>query len=104
MKHSTVEQAIKAQKTSVPSDGRRGDPASALSQQSALQAIEALRVRYQAGHPFALLWAIRECANFGLVMPDWVAQAYIARLRLVTHFKLRTLDEAFGHCHPDQES
>jgi hypothetical protein len=95
MKDWTLEEALAAQKAYTDAGGE-SNHATPLSQWLGLQTIEELQGQYEDGDEFALLHAVHECAMRELVMPDWVAQAYIDRLRQVTHFKVRTLDEAFG--------
>jgi hypothetical protein len=72
----------------------------ALSQdifrQQAILDLEALEKQFNAGDDFALLLAIRKCANFDLVMPDWVARNFIRRFDLVLNCRTKSWDEAFG--------
>jgi hypothetical protein len=79
--------------------GRSG-PTMPLFQWSALHDLDRLEARFEAGDGFALLHAIRKCANHDLVMPHWVAQNYINRFDRVLHCKLASWDEAFGRPHP----
>jgi hypothetical protein len=58
--------------------------------------LDALKIQFEGGDDFALLSAIRECANFDLVMPDWVAQNYIRRFDRVLNCHVKSWDEAFG--------
>ena len=79
--------------------GRSG-PNLPLYQWSALHDLDRLEAQFDAGDSFALLQAIRKCANNDLIMPDWVARNYIKRFDLVLNCKLASWDEAFGRPYP----
>jgi hypothetical protein len=80
----------------VAEGGDPTSPSSPVDQWLALHDIDALKRRYDAGEAFALLHAIKLCAAHELVMPDWLARAYLDKLRTVTHYEVRPLDQAFG--------
>jgi hypothetical protein len=71
-----------------------------LFQWNALRDLDTLKAQFEAGDGFALLQAIRKCANHNLVMPDWVTQNYIDRFDRVLNCKLASWDEAFGKPYP----
>ena len=71
-----------------------------IFQQAALHALDNLKSRFEAGDEFALLTAIRKCANFNIVMPEWVASAYIARYDRVHFCQVDSWDKAFGRPYP----
>jgi hypothetical protein len=65
-------------------------------QEAALQELADLKAQFEAGSGFALLAAIRVCANRDLVMPSWVAEAYIARYDRILNCHAASWDEVFG--------
>jgi hypothetical protein len=79
--------------------GRSG-PTMPLYQWNALHDLDTLKLQFQTGDSFALLQAMRKCANHDLLMPDWVAQNYIDRFDRVLSCKLASWDEAFGKPSP----
>lgn len=54
------------------------------------------KARYEAGDKNALLGAIRICANHDLVMPEWLARAFIRGYDKVLNHKVGSWDDAFG--------
>jgi hypothetical protein len=72
------------------------DPAGPLSQWHALQELEMLERQYAAGDRFALLHAIRVCANHDLVIPLRAALAYIRCFDAVLTCRTDAWDDAFG--------
>lgn len=96
MKDWSIDEAMAAQSAYEASGGDSADHDSPLAQWAALQTIEELRRKYEGGDPFAVLEAVFECGLRQLVMPDWVALGFIERMRLIKHYKARSLDEAFG--------
>jgi hypothetical protein len=79
--------------------GRSG-PSLPLYQWSALQDLEELEFQFHSGDDFALLQAIRKCANHDLIMPDWVAGNYIDRFDRVLNCKSGSWDQTFGKPYP----
>lgn len=49
------------------------------------------------GDTLAILEAMAECAENGLVAPDWLAKAFIEPIHKVLDYKVGSIDEAFGH-------
>jgi hypothetical protein len=72
------------------------DPTLPLFQYWAMASIEMCRRRFLDGDDFAMMKAIRTCANHDLVMPQWLAQAYIERFDAVLNYQAKTWDEVFG--------
>jgi hypothetical protein len=68
--------------------------------QQAILDLEALEKQFSTGDDFALLLAIRKCANFDMVMPDWVARNFIRRFDQVLSCRVGSWDEAFGQPYP----
>ncbi len=95
MKDWSFEEARAAQKA-YRAAGNADGPNSPLFQWVALQRIDELQAAYNAGDTFAVLDAVTQCALHDLVMPEWVARGFLDRIRSVTQYKVRTLDEAFG--------
>lgn len=91
-----MEQALAAQEAHVAAGGSGSGPAAPLARWAALQQIEQWRADYEAGDSFALLHAVAECAKRELVMPKWVITGFLGRYREVIHYKVKSLDEAFG--------
>jgi hypothetical protein len=58
------------------------------------------RQRFEAGDRNALLAAVRLCANFDLVMPEWLSSAFIAAYDDVLRARKGSWDEAFGKPYP----
>ena len=79
--------------------GRSG-PSLPLFQWAALNDLDTLEAQFDAGDSFALLQAIRKCANHDLRMPGWVTQNYIERFDRVLNCKLGSWDETFGRPYP----
>lgn len=100
MKDWTAEQAIAAQAAYVAAGGSGSDPTGPISQWAALHDIDRFRAAYEAGNTFAILHAVAECARCGLVMPKWVVRGFLDHYRDVIHYKVKSLDEAFGRYLP----
>ena len=96
MKDWTVEDAIAAQKRAQAEGMEWFDPAGPLPQWDALQRLDALEGQYAEGDGFALLDAIRICANHDLVIPRWAAMAFIKGFNAVLNCHTDSWDGAFG--------
>jgi hypothetical protein len=59
-----------------------------------------LKKQFEAGSEFALLAAIRVCARANMVMPDWVADAYVVRYDKILNCHAASWDEVFGKPYP----
>jgi hypothetical protein len=81
-------------------DGR--GPESPLFQYFAVRTVLALQSGITAGSGFDVLRAVAECARCGLVMPDWLARAFLNRYRAVTQFEAKSWDDplSFGPPYP----
>ena len=79
-----------------------GGPEAPLFQYVAAQTCIALRERIEGGDGKAVLNAVAECAKAGLVMPDWLARAYLKRWRVVVQAKAKSWDDeaSFGRPYP----
>lgn len=71
-------------------------PSDPIFQDAARAALERLRIQFEAGDKMALFAAIRKCANHDLVMPEWVAMAFIRGYDAVLNLRARSWDKAFG--------
>ena len=67
--------------------------------QVAMEQLEAERQQFEAGNKMALFGAISICAQRDLVMPEWVALAFINGYHNVLQGRLGSWDEAFGRPH-----
>jgi hypothetical protein len=76
------------------------DPTGPLHRWWARRKLAVLEQRYAAGDRFALMYAIRVCANHDLLMPLWVALAYIEGFDQVNHYRADSWDTAFGRPFP----
>ena len=57
--------------------------------------LDAYRERYEAGHKRTLLEAISFCAQYGLVMPKWLASGFVRSHTNWSTKRVKTLDDAF---------
>lgn len=81
--------------------GATGTPA--FAQWSAVQGILQLRdLIEKEGDGIALLMAISIVARHGLVMPPWLAAAYLNRWNKFYRYECASLDEAFDHKAPTE--
>jgi hypothetical protein len=76
------------------------DPTGPFYRWRARRKLGVLERRYAAGDRFALMHAIRVCANYDLAMPLWVALAYIEGFDRVLHYRADSWDDAFGRPFP----
>ena len=59
--------------------------------------------QYSNGYQSALFAAIRYCGNEQIVMPEWAVDAFFKATNDWYHFKVKTLDEAFGLTWPEKK-
>jgi len=57
--------------------------------------LDAYRERYEAGHKRSLLDAVSFCAQYGVVMPLWVADGFVRGHTNWMSKRVKTLDAAF---------
>ncbi len=93
----TFEEAKAEQDKVIASNPKRAfDPDTPLFQWSALHEIAGLHERFQKDDKYALMLAVRACANHDLVMPKWVATAYINAFDTVQNYYAKSWDDVFG--------
>lgn len=66
----------------------------------AMQRLDQKRAEYDAGDRMALMAALRICANFDLVMPEWVATNYIRAYDETLNCRSNSWDDVFGRPYP----
>ena len=98
----TLQEAQAATDAALAADPPRAsaDPTLPLFQWAALQDIEASRAVIERGDGFALLGAVRKCANHDLAMPEWLAKQFIRRYDRVLNCRAEIWDEVFGKPYP----
>jgi len=77
-------------------------PEGLIFQYFAVRMVMSLRPGIEAGSGFDVLEAVAECARCGLVMPDWLARAFLKRYRAVSQFRAKSWDDplSFGQPYP----
>lgn len=58
-----------------------------------------MEAAFRSGDRFALFEAISHCATYDLVLPEWVAVAFLEGNYFIIHFHSGSLDDAFGRPH-----
>jgi hypothetical protein len=96
MKDWSHKKAWAAHEAFLADGGDAEDPAGPYYQWYALHELEQHQAAYEAGDTFALLHAVATCAMREVVMPEWLISGFLEKYRHVTHYKVKTLDEAFG--------
>lgn len=77
-----------------------GPPHAAPAMQwAALLELDELEQRHLKGNRMALMRAINLCARHELVMPQWVATAYMKACQDVCHYRAGSWDQVFGKPH-----
>lgn len=80
---------------------RRNDPALPIFQLAGRERIEKYRKAFEASaDSYWVLLAIRVCANHDLVMPEWLARAYIRAFDTVHTARAKSWDDVFGKPYP----
>jgi hypothetical protein len=92
----THAQAWAAQRRFRANGGAAADPAGPYSQWAALHTLDEYERAFRAGDSYALMQAIRKCAQHDLAMPAWVAAAYIRAFDRVHNFRAKSWDAVFG--------
>jgi len=98
----TLQDAQAATEAALAADPARssGDPTLPVFQWATAQEVDALRAVIEGGDGFALLGAVRKCANHGIPMPEWLAKQFIRRYDRVLACRLGSWDDAFGRPYP----
>ena len=97
-KNWTLKEAMAANEAALVESPERSsaDPTLPLFQWAALHELELLRVGYEQGKKFALMLAIRKCANHDLIMPSWVGAGYCAAIDTILNYRSKDWNEVFG--------
>lgn len=93
-----VEEAQRETDAALAADPSRNiaDPTLPIFQFVARNDLLVEKARFEAGDRNALLGAIRICANHDLVMPEWLARAFIRAYDKVLRHDVGSWDDAFG--------
>lgn len=91
----TFEQVMAAQEC-FQANASYEDPSGPLYQWNALHNLDGLEQAFIRGNKFAMMQALRVCANHSLPMPDWLARAYIRAFDRVLKLQIGSWDDAFG--------
>ena len=75
-------------------------PAGGVARWVRAQNVKEAREVIEGGDGRALLWAVGECLDVGLVAPDWLARAFRERLNQVENAQVDSYDKAFGKPFP----
>ena len=94
----TLEQADAANQAALDADPARSsaDPTLPLSRWIGARVLEQFQEAYASGDKFALMNAIRECARCDLLLPEWVATAYLRAIDEILNYRAQSWDEVFG--------
>lgn len=94
----TLKEAWAASETALMVSPERSfsDPTLPFFQWVSLHQLDQLQARYEQGEKFALMLAIRKCANHDLIMPPWVATGYIAAFDTILNYRSKDWNEVFG--------
>lgn len=92
----TLAEALAAQEQFRAAGGQLSDPAAPFSQWVALKRLDQLEQAFRDGEESALLAAVAECARADLVMPLWLATAFLHAYRDVIHRRAVSWDDVFG--------
>lgn len=76
------------------------DPTLPLYQWAACHELDRLQTAFKSGDRFALMQAIRKCANHDLPLPSWAAMAYIRAYDAVLNAREKTWDAVLGQPYP----
>lgn len=96
----TYEEVCKAEEDYVANGGEILSINSPFTRWHVLKQLDVYQIRYDEGEKFALLLAIRTCAEFKFIMPKWVADAYLRSLDPVMSYQCNDLNDAFGRPTP----
>lgn len=98
MLRKMLDAAIAEQDAILAADPGRSiaDPTLPVFQLHAQVKLHRCMQRLAAGDGFAMMLALRLCANHDLPMPAWLASAYIERFDRVLNYQANSWDEVFG--------
>lgn len=98
MKRLSFEQAMEANEVALRENPDRDlvDPTLLLYQWSAAHDLDRIKENFETGDQFAMMLALRKCANHDLPMPEWLSRAYIAAFDKVLNYHSGSWDEVFG--------
>lgn len=93
-----IEEAMAETDAALAADPTRSiaDPTLPIYRLNAAYELAKEEKRFAAGDRNALLGAIRICANHDLVMPEWLARAFIRSYDKVLRHDVGSWDDAFG--------
>lgn len=58
--------------------------------------LDECKEKFETGDSYALFLAIAYCGNEQIIIPEWAVQALYDGMRKFAHYKVKTLDDAFG--------
>lgn len=98
----TLAEALAEHQRVLENDASRSDsePNLPLYQWAACHDLEHLQEAFAGGDKFALMRAIRICANHDLPMPEWTSKAYIKAYDAVVNAREKSWDAVFGQPYP----
>lgn len=98
----TLAEALAEHQRVLENDASRSDsePNLPLYQWAACHDLEHLQKAFAGGDKFALMRAIRICANHDLPMPEWTSKAYIKAYDAVVNAREKSWDVVFGPPYP----
>lgn len=99
---ATFEEATSAQRDWEAAGGGTTSPLGPIFQANSAKQVLTMRSEIDSGNGRAVLQAIGIVVLHGLIAPDWLASAYLQRLRAVTHADVGSWDDqkAFGRPYP----
>lgn len=89
-----------AQKLFEASGGESSDPSGPVPQWTAMHRLDSYEARHAAGEKYAMMIALRVCANHDLPMPRWLSSAYIAAFDAINNYRAASWEEVFGAALP----
>lgn len=97
----TFEEALAEHERELALDPSRfADPTMPFPQWGAFRDLVEYRKRFEDGDRYALMTAIRICANHDLPLPGWVSKAFIHAYDTVTNARSKSWNEVFGSPYP----
>lgn len=96
----TIQQAIEANERALEKDPTLPSRVQPLFVWAALRDLAHYEQLFLSGDNFALLIAVRICAQHEMPLPDWAARAFIKKFDTVLNLRAGSWDEAFGRPYP----